>query len=101
MMQSISGGLKKEQGAVSEIREDQNGVLTGSSTGFGWASGKVGTALGMDGVSGEGIALPNAFLTGSQGSTFGVDRHDGTFRPQHHLLRSFHNRPERICISLC
>ncbi len=46
----------------------QNGALFGSSTGFGWASGKVGTALGMDGTLGTGVALPNGILTGSQGS---------------------------------
>lgn len=46
----------------------QNGVLTGSSTGLGWASGKVGTALAMGGTTGEGVALPNGFLTGSQGT---------------------------------
>lgn len=46
----------------------QNGVLFGTSTGFGWASGKVGTAIGMDGAAGTGIALPNAFLSGSQGT---------------------------------
>jgi hypothetical protein len=42
--------------------------MTGSSTGFGWASGKVGTGIGMDGTTGTGIVLPNAFLKGSQGS---------------------------------
>ena len=46
----------------------QNGALFGSSTGFGWASGKVGTALGMDGTMGTGVALPNGILAGSQGS---------------------------------
>lgn len=46
----------------------QNGVLTGSSTGFGWAGGKVGTALGMDGVTGESVILPDGMLKGSQGS---------------------------------
>ncbi len=46
----------------------QNGVLVGSSTGLGWAGGKIGTALGMDGLDGEGVALPNSFLTGSQGT---------------------------------
>lgn len=46
----------------------QNGVMTGSSTGFGWASGKVGTAIGMDGTSGTGIVLPDGFLKGSQGT---------------------------------
>ena len=46
----------------------QNGALFGSSTGFGWASGKVGTAIGMDGTTGTGVALPNGILSGSQGS---------------------------------
>lgn len=46
----------------------QNGVLTGSSTGFGWASGKVGTALGFDGGAGESVALPDGFVKGSQGT---------------------------------
>lgn len=43
----------------------QNGVLTGSSTGFGWASGKIGNGLGMDGASGTGVALPDGALKGS------------------------------------
>lgn len=46
----------------------QNGVITGSSSGLGWAGGKIGTALGMDGLDGEGVALPSGFLTGSQGT---------------------------------
>lgn len=46
----------------------QNGVITGSSTGLGWASGKVGTALAMSGTTGEGVALPNGFLSGSAGT---------------------------------
>lgn len=46
----------------------QNGVMTGSSTGFGWASGKVGAALGFDGKDGESVALPNAMLSGGVGS---------------------------------
>ncbi|OGZ05876.1 MAG: hypothetical protein A2845_03675 [Candidatus Lloydbacteria bacterium RIFCSPHIGHO2_01_FULL_49_22] len=46
----------------------QHGVITGSSTGLGWASGKIGTSLGMDGLTGEGVTLPNGFLTGSQGT---------------------------------
>ena len=54
--------------SVNDSVGGQNGVLTGSSTGFGWASGKVGTALGMDGVSGESVALPDGALKGSQGS---------------------------------
>ena len=32
----------------------QNGVMTGTSSGLGWAGGKSGTALGMDGVDGTG-----------------------------------------------
>lgn len=54
--------------SVSDIVGGQNGVLTGSSTGLGWAGGKIGTALGMDGATGEGVALPNGILSGSQGS---------------------------------
>ncbi|MEK7118843.1 MAG: LamG domain-containing protein, partial [Patescibacteria group bacterium] len=53
---------------VGDIAGGQNGVLTGTSTGFGWASGMIGTALGMDGVSGESVALPDGFLNGTQGS---------------------------------
>jgi hypothetical protein len=54
--------------SVNDAKGGMNGVLTGSSTGFGWASGKIGTALGMDGGSGEGVALPNSVISGSQGS---------------------------------
>ena len=54
--------------SVGDSAGGQNGVLFGTSTGFGWASGKVGTALGMDGTTGTGVALPNAFLSGSQGT---------------------------------
>lgn len=46
----------------------KNGNLTGTSTGFGFASGVVGTALGMDGTQGESVVLPDGFLSGSQGS---------------------------------
>lgn len=46
----------------------KNGVIMGSSTGLGWASGKIGTSLGMDGQTGEGVVLPDGFLTGSQGT---------------------------------
>src|SRR4051812_25559133 len=46
----------------------KNGVMTGSSTGFGWASGKSKTALGMDGTAGTGVALPNDLLSGSAGT---------------------------------
>ncbi|OGZ06610.1 MAG: hypothetical protein A3C93_00360 [Candidatus Lloydbacteria bacterium RIFCSPHIGHO2_02_FULL_54_17] len=53
---------------VGDAKGGQNGVFTGTSTGFGWASGMVGTALGMDGKDGESIVLPDAFLSGSQGS---------------------------------
>ena len=42
--------------------------LTGTSTGFGWASGVAGTALGLDGTQGESVVLPDGFLSGSQGS---------------------------------
>ena len=54
--------------SVNDSIGGQNGVLTGSSTGFGWASGKVGTALAMDGMAGEAVVLPNAILKGSQGT---------------------------------
>ncbi len=54
--------------SVNDTVGGQNGALTGSSTGFGWASGKVGTALAFDGATGEAAALPNGFLKGSQGS---------------------------------
>lgn len=43
----------------------ENGVLTGSSTGFGWASGKIGNGLGMDGTAGTGVTLPDGTLKGS------------------------------------
>lgn len=45
-----------------------NGVIMGSSTGLGWAGGKSGTSLGMDGLLGESVALPDNFLSGSEGS---------------------------------
>lgn len=54
--------------SANDTTGGQNGALIGTSTGFGWASGKVGTALGMDGTKGTGIALPNAFLKGTQGT---------------------------------
>ncbi len=54
--------------SVGDSAGGKNGVLTGTSTGFGWASGQVGTALGMDGLQGESIVLPNGFLSGTQGS---------------------------------
>ena len=54
--------------SVNDSVGGQNGVMNGSSTAFGWASGKVGTGLGMDGAAGTGIVLPNGFLKGSQGS---------------------------------
>ena len=46
----------------------QNGALYGTSTGLGWAGGKAGTALGMDGTPNTGVALPNGILSGSEGS---------------------------------
>ena len=46
----------------------QNGAMYGTSQGFGWASGKVGTALGMDATANTGVALPNSALSGSQGT---------------------------------
>jgi hypothetical protein len=45
-----------------------NGAFMGSSTDFGWASGKIGTALAMDGVGEQGVALPNEFLLGGEGT---------------------------------
>jgi hypothetical protein len=54
--------------SVSDIVGGQNGAIVGTSTGFGWASGKVGTALMLDGGAGEAVTLPNGFLKGSQGS---------------------------------
>ena len=54
--------------SVNDLIGGQNGVLTGSSTGFGWAGGKVGTALGMDGSAGESVVLPNGMLKGTQGT---------------------------------
>lgn len=54
--------------SVNDARGGQNGVMTGSSTGFGWASGKIGNALGMDGASGLAVALPDSAIAGSQGS---------------------------------
>lgn len=53
---------------VSDTKGGQSGAFTGTSTGFGWASGMIGTALGMDGLVGESVALPDGLLTGSQGS---------------------------------
>lgn len=60
-----------DEGAGRSVNDSvggQNGVLTGSGAGFGWAGGKVGTALGMDGGAGESVVLPNGMLKGSQGS---------------------------------
>ncbi len=45
-----------------------NGVLIGTSTGMGWAGGKSGTALGLDGTDGTGVAIQNAILSGSAGT---------------------------------
>ncbi|MDO8521552.1 MAG: LamG domain-containing protein [bacterium] len=53
---------------VGDSKGGQNGTFTGASTGFGWVSGMIGTALGMDGFAGESVALPDGLLTGSQGS---------------------------------
>lgn len=47
---------------------NQNGSLTGTSTKFGWASGMIGTALEMDGVTGESVILPDGLAKGSRGS---------------------------------
>jgi len=53
---------------VSDTVGSKNGTITGSSTGLGWAGGKSGTALAMDGMAGESVSLPQAILSGSQGS---------------------------------
>jgi hypothetical protein len=53
---------------VSDAVGGKNGTITGSSTGFGWASGKSKTAIGMDGTAGTGVVLPNDMLTGSAGT---------------------------------
>lgn len=52
---------------VSDTR-GSNGTLIGASQGFGWASGVAGAALGMAGVTGDRVELPDGFLKGSQGS---------------------------------
>ncbi len=54
--------------SVGDVAGGQNGVMVGSSTDFGWTSGKVGTGIVMDGTMGTGVALPDAFLKGSTGS---------------------------------
>jgi hypothetical protein len=53
---------------VADSVGGKNGSLTGTSTGFGFASGVAGTALGMDGTQGESVVLPDGLLSGSQGS---------------------------------
>jgi hypothetical protein len=53
---------------VSDSVGNKNGTITGSSTGLGWAGGKSGTALAMDGGAGESVILPNAILSGSHGT---------------------------------
>ncbi len=53
---------------VSDTVGSKSGTITGSSTGLGWAGGKSGTALAMDGGIGQSVLLPNAILSGSQGS---------------------------------
>jgi hypothetical protein len=60
-----------DEGIGRETRDmvgGKNGTLFGSSPGFGWASGKVGVGLAMDGVTGEGVILPEGFLSGGSGS---------------------------------
>lgn len=54
--------------SINDVRGGKNGVMTGSSTGFGWASGKIGNALGMDGANGLAVVLPDGTVAGSQGS---------------------------------
>jgi hypothetical protein len=53
---------------VTDSVGNKNGTITGSSTGLGWAGGKSGTALAMDGGAGESVILPNAILSGSHGT---------------------------------
>jgi hypothetical protein len=54
--------------SVNDSIGGQNGVMLGESKGFGWASGKVGTAIGIDGAEGDAIVLPDQFIKGSQGT---------------------------------
>ncbi len=54
--------------SVNDSLGGMNGVMIGTSTGFGWAGGKVGVALAMDGADGTGVALPSKMLHGTQGS---------------------------------
>ncbi|HSE35242.1 MAG TPA: LamG domain-containing protein [Candidatus Paceibacterota bacterium] len=46
----------------------QNGIMTGESSGFGWASGKVGTGIGIDGKDGLSIVVPNGIFSGNAGT---------------------------------
>lgn len=60
-----------DEGIGRESRDTaggKHGTLSGSSSGFGWASGKVGVGLAMGGVTGEGVILPEGFLSGGSGS---------------------------------
>jgi Concanavalin A-like lectin/glucanases superfamily len=55
--------------SVNDSVGGKNGVMVGTSTGFGWASGKINTAVGMDGGAGEkSIVIPDGTLSGSQGT---------------------------------
>ncbi len=55
-------------GMVTDNVAGKNGTLVGTSPGFGWTSGKVGTALAMDGLAGESVSLPDNLITGTSGS---------------------------------
>lgn len=60
-----------DEGIGREVRDEvagENGEIIGSGAGFGWASGKVGVGLAMSGAQGQGIVLPEGFLSGGVGS---------------------------------
>lgn len=54
--------------SVGDSIGGQNGVMTGESSGFGWASGKVGTGIGIDGKDGLSVVIPNGAFTGAAGT---------------------------------
>jgi len=45
-----------------------NGVMSGDAKGFGWASGKVGSAIAFPGVTGMSVALQDNMIKGGVGS---------------------------------
>lgn len=60
-----------DEGIGREVRDEigaKNGTIVGSGEGFGWASGKVGVGLAMSGAVGQGVLLPEGFLSGGSGS---------------------------------